>query len=163
ASSSGVVGGVRVSIEHNAACARFDGAVIRGVKVGPSPEWLRRRLEAVGLRSISNVVDATNYVMLELGQPLHAYDLAHVPGPARKAVGLPTEASQRFERGTDLWGIPDALRRCVEIVLATAGGTLDGAPLDLWPEPSTPPRIFLRTARCAQVLGVELPVHELER
>jgi phenylalanyl-tRNA synthetase beta chain len=50
------------------------------VKVGPSPDWLRTRLEAVGSRSINNVVDATNYVMLELGQPLHAYDLATLRG-----------------------------------------------------------------------------------
>src|SRR5258706_1758975 len=82
---------------------------------------------------------------------------------ARKALGLLTEASHRFERGTDLWAIPDALRRCVEVVLATAGGTQDGELLDLWPEPSNPPRIFLRTARTAQLLGVELPVAELER
>jgi phenylalanyl-tRNA synthetase beta chain len=232
--SSGSVGGVQVTIEAGAACARFAGEVVRGLKVGPSPDWLRGRLEAVGIRSISNVVDATNYVMLELGQPLHAYDLARVAGPAlivrpsrtgerlttldgvdralapgttvvadaesisgiggvmggrasevsdatvdvfleaawwhpgplrnaRKSVGLPTEASQRFERGTDLWAIPDALRRAVEIVLATAGGALDGEPLDLWPEPANPPRIFLRTARVAQVLGVELPVHVLEQ
>ncbi|HLB54089.1 MAG TPA: phenylalanine--tRNA ligase subunit beta, partial [Gemmatimonadales bacterium] len=230
----GEVGGVRVEIVPGAACSRFTGAVIRGVKVGPSPAWLRNRLEAVGLRSISNVVDATNYIMLELGQPLHAYDLAHVPGPAlivrqskagetlvtldgverslpegttvvadaagvsgiggimggrssevseattdvflesawwhpaplrrtRRALGLITEASLRFERGTDLWGVPDALGRCLEIVLATAGGTLDGEPLDLWPEPAQPPRLFLRVDRVTQVLGVELPVSELER
>ncbi len=231
---TGEVGGVKVTIAPGAACARFTGAVIRGVKVGRSPDWLRRPLEAVGMRSISNVVDATNYVMLELGQPLHAYDVARIAGPAlivrrstagerlitldnveralpegttvvadaggatgiggvmgglssevseatidlfleaawwhpaplrqaRKALGLLTEASHRFERGTDLWGLPDALRRCIDVVLATAGGSLDQELLDLWPEPANPPRIFLRTARVAQVLGVELPVAELER
>ena len=54
--------------------------MIRGATVGPSPDWLRRRLEAVGVRSINNVVDATNYVMLELNQPMHAYDLAKLRG-----------------------------------------------------------------------------------
>ena len=54
---------------------RFMGVVIRGVRVGPSPDWLVRRLEAVGSRSINNVVDATNYVLHELGQPTHAFDL----------------------------------------------------------------------------------------
>ncbi|HEU4753786.1 MAG TPA: phenylalanine--tRNA ligase subunit beta [Armatimonadota bacterium] len=66
---------VRVDIEEPALCPRYIARVIRGVKVGPSPEWLRKRLEAAGERSISNVVDATNYVMLEMGQPLHAFDL----------------------------------------------------------------------------------------
>src|SRR5436190_3739384 len=74
------VGGVRIAIEDAESCPRFHSAVIRGATVGPSPEWLRRRLEAVGVRSINNVVDATNYVMLELNQPMHVYDLAHLRG-----------------------------------------------------------------------------------
>jgi phenylalanyl-tRNA synthetase beta chain len=65
----------RVDVEAPDLCPRYVARLIRGVKVGPSPEWLRKRLEAVGLRSISNVVDVTNYVMFELGQPLHAFDL----------------------------------------------------------------------------------------
>ncbi|NOT08854.1 MAG: phenylalanine--tRNA ligase subunit beta [Gemmatimonadales bacterium] len=223
-----------VTIAPDSSCRRFAAAVIRGVTVGPSPGWLRQRLEAVGMRSISNVVDATNYVMLELGQPLHAYDLAKIGGgtigaraarpgetlvtldgaeraltaemtvivdgmrvlgvagvmggrdsevsdattdlllecawfepkatrATRKALGLSTEASQRFERGTDLWALPDALRRATQVILAAAGGRCDGAPVDLWPEPTHPPRIFLRTGRVAQVLGVELPVHAIEK
>jgi phenylalanyl-tRNA synthetase beta chain len=66
---------VRVDIEAPDLCPRYIARVIRGVRIGPSPEWICRRLEAAGLRSISNVVDVTNYVMLELGQPLHAFDL----------------------------------------------------------------------------------------
>lgn len=65
---------LKVTIEKPELCARFTAAVIQNVKVGPSPEWLRAALEAIGQRSINNVVDATNYVMFDLGQPLHAFD-----------------------------------------------------------------------------------------
>ena len=74
-SSSAKVGdAVTVEIQSPELCGRFTARVIRGVKIAPSPAWLRERLEASGVASISNVVDATNYVMLELGQPTHAYD-----------------------------------------------------------------------------------------
>jgi phenylalanyl-tRNA synthetase beta chain len=65
----------RVDIESPELCGRYTARVHRGVKVGPSPDWLRQRLEALGQASINNVVDATNYVMMELGHPLHAFDL----------------------------------------------------------------------------------------
>ena len=65
----------RVEIESPELCGRYTARVLRGVKIGPSPDWLRQRLEALGQASINNVVDATNYVMLELGHPLHAFDL----------------------------------------------------------------------------------------
>lgn len=77
-SSDGANGKVR--LEDPDGCPRYVARVIRGLKVGPSPEWLRRRLESIGLRSINNVVDATNFVLWETGQPLHAFDLAKVPG-----------------------------------------------------------------------------------
>jgi phenylalanyl-tRNA synthetase beta chain len=73
-------GSVKVRIEAPEMCARFSGYVIRGVTIKPSPERIQRRLEAVGLRPINNVVDATNYTMMALGHPLHAYDLAKVGG-----------------------------------------------------------------------------------
>ncbi|MBF0159397.1 MAG: phenylalanine--tRNA ligase subunit beta [Magnetococcales bacterium] len=72
---------VTITIEEASACYRYAGRVVTGVTVRPSPDWLVRRLEAVGLRSLNNVVDATNYVMLELGQPLHAFDLAQLQLP----------------------------------------------------------------------------------
>ena len=59
-------------------CGRYTARIIDGVKVGPSPDWLRKRLEAVGLRSVNNVVDATNYAMMETGQPPHAFDYAKI-------------------------------------------------------------------------------------
>src|SRR3990167_6433850 len=65
---------VSVEIHRTALCKRYVAGYIKGVKVGPSPEWLKQRLEAVGQRSINNVVDATNFVMFNMGQPLHAFD-----------------------------------------------------------------------------------------
>ena len=63
-----------VQIDEPDLCGRYTARVIEGVKVGPSPEWMKKRLEAIGLRSVSNVVDATNYAMMETGQPPHAFD-----------------------------------------------------------------------------------------
>jgi phenylalanyl-tRNA synthetase beta chain len=234
AGDGGTTGGVHVGIEDRAGCGRFVGAVVRGVKVGPSPDWLRARLEAAGSRSINNVVDATNYAMLELGQPLHAYDLRTIaagrivardaragetlvtldgverklaPGmtviadgervvgvagvmggrdtevtdtttdvflecawfeptrvrATRRALNITTDASFRFERGVDRWNTPEALRRCLAVMLRVAGGTVDDAPVDVWPEAGNRPRIFLRLSRVAQVLGIELPLHVVEK
>jgi phenylalanyl-tRNA synthetase beta chain len=71
-------GGLRV--EDASLCPLYTARAVRGVKVGPSPDWLRTKLEAAGLRPINNVVDVTNYVLLEFGQPLHAYDAAKLTG-----------------------------------------------------------------------------------
>lgn len=67
-----------VDVADKSLCPRYIGVVMRGVTVGPSPDWLRTRLEAIGQKSINNIVDATNYLMFELGQPLHAFDLAKI-------------------------------------------------------------------------------------
>jgi len=65
---------VTVEIADAEGCPRYSGLLIEGVAIGPSPDWMRRRLEASGVRAINNVVDCTNYVLWELGQPLHAFD-----------------------------------------------------------------------------------------
>jgi len=70
--------GTRVAIHSRDLCPFYSARRIRGVKVGPSPDWLRTRLESVGIRSINNIVDVTNYVMMEMGQPLHAFDEARL-------------------------------------------------------------------------------------
>lgn len=71
---------VAIKIENRADCSLYFGRSIKGVKPGPSPEWLRKRLETMGTRSVNNIVDITNYCLFELGQPLHAFDLARISG-----------------------------------------------------------------------------------
>jgi phenylalanyl-tRNA synthetase beta chain len=69
-----------VEVEDWDGCPRFVARVVKGVRIGPSPDWLRNRLESIGLRPINNVVDVTNFILWEMGQPLHAYDLAKLGG-----------------------------------------------------------------------------------
>ena len=83
---------VDVRIDAPDLCPRYTARVIRGVKIGPSPDWLKSTLEKVGLRSINNVVDVTNFVMLETGQPLHAFDYQLI---AKNAAGKPTIVVRR--------------------------------------------------------------------
>lgn len=83
-------------------CPRYTGRIIRGVKVGESPAWLKKRLEIVGLNSINNVVDVTNYVMMEWGQPLHAFDLRQIQGgKLRISKAAPQETFVTLD-GTEL-------------------------------------------------------------
>ncbi len=233
-STAGVVDGVEVRLEDREGCPRYMAAVIRGVRVGGSPPWLARRLTSIGQRTINNVVDATNYILFELNQPLHAFDLAKLSGPAvvirraragerivtldgvertltpemtaicdaerptivagvmgsaesevtpattdlvlecayfqptrvrrtRRALGLSSESSYRFERGIDLLGLPDALRRAVDVIVAVAGGELREPPLDLWPAPVQEQTIFLRPERVAHLLGTAVERDAIER
>ncbi len=234
AEHEGTTGGVSVRIDDPDGAPRYAGAVIRGMTVGPSPSWLVSRLEAVGSRSINNVVDVTNYLMHELGQPMHAFDVSRLAGPAivvrraragetlttldgterklgaemtviadaeraqavagvmggatsevsettrdiflevalfdprgvratRLALGLNTDASYRFERGVDPELQPSALARAVDLLIKVAGGTLDGAPVDVHPRPTTRVPISLRTSRIERLLGVPIDGAESAR
>ena len=230
----GVVDGVTVNVEDAEGAPRYMIAVIRGVKVGPSPAWLAHRLTSLGHRPINNVVDATNYILFEINQPLHAFDLAKLRGPAvvvrrakpsekivtldgverkltpdmtvicddqqptivagvmgsvesevsaattdlvlecayfqptrtrrtRRALGLSSESSYRFERGIDMLAMPDALNRAIDLIRVVAGGEVREAPLDLWPEPQQPRSVFLRPERVGHLLGVAIARPEIER
>jgi phenylalanyl-tRNA synthetase beta chain len=87
---------VKIRLEDAELCPRYLARLVRGVKVGPSPGWLKNTLEKVGIRSISNVVDVTNYVMLEIGQPLHAFDYHLI---AKGKDGTPTIVVRRAAEG----------------------------------------------------------------
>ena len=102
-------------------CPRYSAAVIRGVKVGPSPFWMRQRLLRAGMRPINNIVDVTNYVMLELGQPLHAFDYGWLrPRPDGDKPAIIVRRARPGERITTLDGIERDLDP--EMLLITDGG-----------------------------------------
>ena len=89
---------VSVRLDDPDLCPRYTARVVKGVKIGPSPDWLRSTLEKVGIRSINNVVDVTNFVMLEIGQPLHAFDY-HLIAKQRAAGGTPADQAETGNSG----------------------------------------------------------------
>ncbi|MFM2267797.1 MAG: hypothetical protein RL757_1238, partial [Bacteroidota bacterium] len=86
---------IEVSLENEAACPRYAGLCIENIKVGESPDWLKKRLESIGVRSINNVVDVTNFVLHELGQPLHAFDFDQIAG--QKIIVKTQEEGTKFK------------------------------------------------------------------
>ena len=108
--------GLRVTVEDAEACPRFVARLARGVSVGPSPLWMRQRLERAGVRPISNVVDITNYVMMELGQPLHAFDHDLVRGGLLRV--------HRAEKGSTMTTLDEVSRELAadDIVISDAEG-----------------------------------------
>jgi phenylalanyl-tRNA synthetase beta chain len=126
--SAPVEGAASVEVTAPDLCPHYTARVIRGVKVGPSPDWLRERLEVCGLRPVNNVVDATNCVMLECGQPLHAFDLARVGGArvivrrAQPGETITTIDGSEHELKGDECVIADAFK---PIALAGVMGGLD--------------------------------------
>ncbi|MBN1509071.1 MAG: phenylalanine--tRNA ligase subunit beta [Sedimentisphaerales bacterium] len=106
----------QVEVREPRLCGRYTARIIEGIKVGPAPDWMARRLEAVGMRSVNNVVDATNYAMMETGQPPHAFDYAAI-GESRIVVrkALPGEQivsidGSKCDLTTDMLVIADAKR-----------------------------------------------------
>jgi phenylalanyl-tRNA synthetase beta chain len=122
---------VRVEIETPELCGRYTARILRGVKVQPSPDWLRQRLEAMGQKSINNVVDVTNYVMFELGQPMHAYDLDKLN--ERRIIVRRARAGEKIRT---LDGVERALAKDVCVIADAAraigiGGVMGGADTEI--------------------------------
>ncbi len=108
---------VSVRIDDAELCPRYTARVVKGVKIGPSPDWLRSALEKVGIRSINNIVDVTNYVMLETGQPLHAFDYHLI---AKGKDGKPTIISRRAQDGEKFKTLDDVERTLTNEMLLIA-------------------------------------------
>jgi phenylalanyl-tRNA synthetase beta chain len=123
-------GSINVTVADNNLCPRYTGIEVKGVKVGPSPAWLENRIKAIGLRPINNVVDITNYVLHETGQPLHAFDAAKIDGNSVvvKTVAAGTkfttlDAKERTLNGTELMICNANSPMCIAGVM---GGTDSG-------------------------------------
>ena len=132
---------VGIEIESPELCPRFSATVLAGVQVGPSQQWVQRRLTLAGMRPINNVVDASNYVMLELGQPTHPYDMARLPGG-----GLRVRAARPGERVVTLDGVervlgegpsPDCLICDADSVPVGIAGIMGGASSEIGAETTT--------------------------
>jgi phenylalanyl-tRNA synthetase beta chain len=224
---------VKVVVEDIVACPRYSGLTVSGIKVGPSPEWLVNRLKAIGVRPINNVVDITNYVLFEYGQPLHAFDAASISGntvvvkklaegtqfvtldeverklgagdlmicnasepmciagvfggtksgvnenttaiflesayfnpvsvrKTSKLHTLKTDASFRFERGTDPNITVTALKRAAIMIREICGGEISSDVVDVYPEPVQQRRISLSYDYLNRFIGQEIPVKDIK-
>lgn len=224
---------LQVIVENEQAAPRYSGVTISGITVKESPQWLKERLAVIGVRSINNVVDVTNYVLHELGQPLHAFDAAAITGnkvivkncaegtlfktlddverklsaddlmicnetdamciagvfggaasgvkstttsiflesayfnavsvrKTAKRHSLKTDASFRFERGTD----PDmtifALKRAALLIQQVAGGNISSEIVDLYPNPVAPFDVELSYAHTHRLIGQVIPHEEIK-
>lgn len=222
---------VTVSIADTGLCPRYVARVVRGVVIGPSPEWLQETLRKLGLRPRNNVIDVTNYVLFECGHPLHAFDLGRIAGSridvrasaggerfvtldgkehelpegtllicdaekpvalagvmggenseisdstvdvllesayfnpstirrAARLLGISTDASFRFERGTDIDITVYAINRAAQLIAALAGGEILAGPLDTYPQPRAPKTIEFRFGRTEEIVGITVPDEE---
>lgn len=225
-----------VDIIDSDLCHRYAGRVVKNVKIAPSPDWMIKRLQKCNIRAINNVVDITNYVLLELGHPLHAFDLDKIKGhlirvgtpkglgykdkvrfktldeiereitedtlliwdkekpiaiagvmggadtevtdltrnifiesayfdpssirKTSKRLGLKTESSYRFERGTDIKILKKALDRAAYLMKLLAHGEIYGK-IDIYPKRFIPADIIVRIRRVNDVLGLNLSKDEI--
>lgn len=221
-----------VQVLDHQRCRRYSARVLRNVRVEPSPQWLQNLLTNLGVRPINNVVDVTNYVMLELGQPLHAFDYEKLAGRAivvqrardgevfvtldgkartltadmlmicdadrpvaiagvmgganseitettttvllesanfdpatirrtARALGLSTDASQRFERGVDIEMTTMALDRAAQLLQEISGVEVLRGIIDRYPHPLRRKNINLRTERTNAILGTSLTTRQI--
>ncbi|MFW6278976.1 MAG: phenylalanine--tRNA ligase subunit beta [Bacillota bacterium] len=224
---------VKVEIKDPDLCPRYTARLLKNVEIGPSPLWMQHRLRSAGIRPINNIVDITNYVLLEYNQPLHAFDydqingdriivrraqegenlltlddeqrslttedlviadqdeaiaLAGVMGGAESEVsettttvllesacfdpvsirktsrrlGLPSEASHRFERGIDIEALKEASNRAAQLMQKYAGAEISDDLVDEYPQPAEKKIIDLDPERVNQLLGLELKDNEIK-
>ena len=176
-----IAGALDVAIEDPALCARYIATIIESVTVGPSPEWMQERLRAAGMRPINNVVDITNYVMLELGQPLHAFDADRVQGNIGVRLARAGETLRTLD-GVDRALTPDTLLitddsgpialagvmggEATEVTASTTRVLLEAARFDPVSIRRTSFRLALRSeasSRFERGLSAELPSHASSR
>lgn len=224
---------IKVVVENEQASPRYSGVTISGVEVKESPKWLKERLAVIGIRAINNIVDATNYVLHDLGQPLHAFDADAIKGdtvivknypegtlfktlddlerklsaddlmignaegpmciagvfggadsgvkPSTKNIflesayfnavsvrktskrhGLKTDASFRFERGTDPDMTVFALKRAALLILEIAGGSISSEIFDHYPSPVEPFAVEVTYKNIHRLIGKEIPHGEMK-
>lgn len=226
---------IPVEVATPGACPRYAGVTLSGVFVKESPEWLQNRLRTIGLKPINNIVDVTNFVLFETGQPLHAFDAAEIKGNKvivstlaagtkfttldeverelhaddlmicngklepmciggvfggansgvknstkniflesawfdpvyiRKTArrhGLNTDASFRFERGTDPNGVIYALKRAASLIKETAGGFISSEIVDVYPKPEKHFEVEVNLANVKRLIGIEIPVEKIKK
>ncbi|MFW6371005.1 MAG: phenylalanine--tRNA ligase subunit beta, partial [Bacteroidota bacterium] len=225
---------IPVEIKNPEACHRYAGVTISGIEVKESPAWLQNRLKAIGHSPINNVVDATNYVLFETGQPLHAFDAAEITGnkvvvqtvaagtkfttldeverglheedlmicntrepmciggvfggltsgvkDSTKAIflesawfdpvyirktarrhGLNTDASFRFERGTDPNGVIYALKRAALLIKEIAGGTISSGIKDVYPSPAEHFKVQVSYRNITRLIGKDLGADTIKK
>lgn len=223
----GVTKFINVAVEDSVLCPHYTARVVRHVTVRPSPEWMQKRLTCIGIRPVNNIVDITNYVMMETGQPIHAFDLDKIShqkimvrraldgeeivviNGARRALfhdmlviadskrpvaiagvmggketevsdstknvllecalfdprhvrrtskelGISSDSSYRFERGTDPAGIELASKRAVKLMKELANGEIASGVIDIKSGEYEKKKITLRTERLHKVLGIEI-------
>lgn len=224
---------ITVFVEEPELCVRYSGLSMQGIVVKDSPDWLKNRLKAIGIRPINNIVDATNYVLHELGQPLHAFDadkikgkkviVKRVPGKTNfvsldgvqrelspedlmicdeaggmciagvfgglesgvtesttnlflesacfnsttvrkssKRHNLKTDASFRFERGTDPNMTVFALERVALLIKQIAGGEIASNLIDVYPKKVEPAKVPFSFKKCDQLVGKHLPIETIK-
>jgi phenylalanyl-tRNA synthetase beta chain len=225
---------ISVAVDDSVACPRYSGVVISNIKVAESPDWLKNFLKSIGVKSINNVVDVTNFVLHEIGQPLHAFDADRIAGqkvivkklPAgtkfitldnierelngselmicdekepmciagvfggvhsgvsesttniflesayfnpvdiRKAAkhhGLKTDASFRFERGTDPNITVYALKRAVLLLQEICGGEIASDIIDIYPNPVEGFNVQLNYKNLFTMMGIEIPKDDVKK
>ena len=115
-----------VTVDDPLGCPRYSARVVRGVTVGPSPSWLKERVEAVGIRSINNIVDVTNFILMELGQPLHAFDFERLR--ERRIVVRRASEGEKFKTldGVERTLFADTLLICDGVGPVAVGGIMGG-------------------------------------